>query len=193
MTPRVSRVTKRGAVAADLEAVGGQWRSTGDVGLDPGRCRRVGDDRADGVDRFVGQRLALIAPQIQLHQSGLAVLALRAGRGERIAPEVLDVLDVLGVLQQLLDQDVVEAVGVGAEGSIAFQDDHRVAVGIKLAEDLPDVPHRLQRRGVRRALRHRMRRSDHLQLRGKDVRQRGDGDPEHRDGHCEAADHARRR
>ena len=178
--------------AADLEVVGDQRRGAGDVGLDPGRRRSVGHDLADGVDRLVGHRLTLIAPQVQLHQSGLAVLALRAGRGQRIAPEVLDVLDVLGVRRQLLDQGVVELVGVGAQGLIAFEDDHRVAVGIELAEDLADVLHRLQRRRIGRALRHRMSRADDLQLWGEDVRQRGDGDPEDGDRHGESPDVARR-
>ena len=43
-----------------------------------------------------------------------------------------------------LHQGGVELVGVGAKGLVAFQDDHRVAVGIELAEDPTDVLHRLQ-------------------------------------------------
>ena len=50
-----------------------------------------------GLDRLVGQRLALVAGQVHLDVDGLAVVALRAGGGQRVAPEVLDVLDVLGV------------------------------------------------------------------------------------------------
>ena len=48
-----------------------------------------------------------------------------------------------GVGRQFLHQGGVELVGLGAQGLIAFQDDHRVAVGIELAEDRADVLHRL--------------------------------------------------
>ena len=58
----------------------------------------------DGLDRLVGQRLALVAAQIHLDVGGLAVVALRAGRGQRVAPEVRDVLDVCGVGLELLDR-----------------------------------------------------------------------------------------
>ena len=179
-----------GALAADFEVVGEQRCGAGDVGLDPRWCRRGGHDVAHGVHGLVGQGLALVAPQVHLHVGGFAVLALRGARRQRVPPEVLDVFDV-GVVGQLLDQGVVEVVGVGAQGLLAFEHDHRRAVGIELAEDMADVHHRLQRRRIRRALRHRMGRSDHLQLRRADVRQRGDGDPEQHDGHRQAADPAR--
>ena len=58
----------------------------------------MGHDLADGVDGFVGLGFALISAQVDLCQGGLAVLALRTARGQWITPEVLDVLDVLGVL-----------------------------------------------------------------------------------------------
>ncbi len=46
------------------------------------------------VDRFVGQRLTLIAPQVQLNQAALPSLLCEPARGQRIPPEVLHVLDV---------------------------------------------------------------------------------------------------
>ena len=51
---------------------------------------------ADRFDRLVGQRLTHVSGEIELHVCGFAVVALRSGLGERITPEVLDVLDVLG-------------------------------------------------------------------------------------------------
>ena len=62
-----------------------------------------------------------------------------AGRRQRIAPEVLDVLDVLLVLFELADQCVVKPVGVSTERLVAFQDDHRRTVGIELVEHFADV------------------------------------------------------
>lgn len=63
---------------ADLELIGDGRSLAGYIGLDPiGRgCFR--DDAAHGVDGLVGQRLALIPGDIDLHVGGLTVLALRA-------------------------------------------------------------------------------------------------------------------
>ena len=80
--------------------------------------------------------------QVDLDVGGLAVGALRAGRGQRVAPEVLDVLDVLGVGLELLDHVVVVAVRLVAERLVALQHDHRRAVGVELLEVGADVLHR---------------------------------------------------
>jgi len=153
-----------GAGVADLEVVGDGGRGAGDVGLHPRRRRSVGHDLANAVDRFVGQRLTLVAAQVDLHQSGLAVLALRTTRRQRVAPEVLNVLDVGGVGVELLDQDVVVVVGVLAELLVALEDDHRGTVGVELLKLLPDVAHRHDRGRIRGVHRHGPLFADGLQL-----------------------------
>ena len=80
-----------------------------------------------------------------LDVGGLPVGALRARGGERVAPEVLHVLDVLGVLVESLDQLVVVAVRVGAQRLVALEHHHRGTVGVELAEHLADALKRLQR------------------------------------------------
>ena len=64
----------------------------------------------DRLDRLVGQRLALVAGEIHLDVGGLAVVALRTRAGQRIAPQILDVLDVFGVGIELFDDLVVVRV-----------------------------------------------------------------------------------
>ena len=158
------------AVAAHLELIGDQGRGAGDIGLDARRRRGVVDDVAHRIDGLIGQRLALVAGEVQLHQCRLAVGALRAGRRQRITPEILNVLDVLGVLGELLDQAVVVVVRVGTERLIALQDDHRRTVGIELVEHLADAFTGLQRRRILGAQRHVVRFGDGLQLRHEDIR-----------------------
>ncbi len=94
----------------------------------PGWRRRLRDDVAHRVDRLQRQRLALVAREEDLNVGGLAVRTLRARRRQRIAPEVLHMLDVLGVLVEPLDQLVVVGVRLGAERLVAFEDHHRGAV-----------------------------------------------------------------
>src|SRR5262249_15446173 len=105
-------------VADDVQIVGERGR-TSHVRLHPGRRFRLFDDLAYGLNAFVGQGLALFAGQIEHHVGRLAVGALRAGRGQRVAPEVLNVLDVLRILLQLADDLVVVGVGVRAEWLLA--------------------------------------------------------------------------
>ena len=62
--------------------------------LTPGGGGSARDDVADRSNGLVRQALALIAGQVQLNVGGLTVGALRPGGRQRIAPEVLDVLDV---------------------------------------------------------------------------------------------------
>ena len=59
---------------------------------------------------LVGLAATGVAVQVHLDLSGLAVIALGAGRRERVTPEVLDMLNVGGVGPQPLDQFVAEAV-----------------------------------------------------------------------------------
>ena len=106
---------------------------------------------ADRVDGLVGHRLALTSRKKELNVRGLAVAALRSRRGQRVSPEVLDVLNVLFVLFQFVDQRVIKFVSVSAERLVAFQDDHRRTVGIELVEHLADVFERLIRRRLGRA------------------------------------------
>ena len=60
-----------------------------------------GDDVRKRFHGLVGQRLALIAGEEHLNVGGLAVVALRSRRGQRVTPEVLDVLDMLVCPAQL--------------------------------------------------------------------------------------------
>jgi hypothetical protein len=66
----------QGAVATDLELIGDQGSGAGDIGLEAGRRRCVVDDVAHRIDGLVGQRLTLVAGEVQLHQRRLAVVAL---------------------------------------------------------------------------------------------------------------------
>ena len=82
------------SVAGDV-LVRCQRGGTGDERLHARRRLHAVDDALDGLDRLVGQRLALVACQVHLDVGGLAVVALRARGGQRVAPEVLNALDVL--------------------------------------------------------------------------------------------------
>jgi hypothetical protein len=92
---------------------------------------------------LVGQAFTLVAGQVDLNIGGLSVGALRTGGGQRVAPEVLDVLDVLCVGLEFLDQAGVVVVRGVAKGLVALEDDHRRAVGVELFEILTDALHRL--------------------------------------------------
>ena len=145
----------------------GERGGAGDVGLDPRGGVVLADDVADRLHGLVGQGLALVARQVDLDVGGLAVGALRARGGQRIAPEVLDVLDVLLVGFELVDQAVVVLVRGVAQRLVALQDDHRRAVGVELLEVLTDALHRLQRRRVVGRQRHRVRLADLLPAAGR--------------------------
>ena len=56
-----------------------------------------------------------VAGEVQLNIDGLAVGALRGGRREWIAPEILNVLHMLRVVFQLTNQTVVVPVSIVAE------------------------------------------------------------------------------
>ena len=176
------------AVLPDRELIGDQRRRAADIGLDSSRRRGVGDDFADGGDGFVGLTAAGVAHQIRLDESGLAVAALRTRRGEWIAPEVLDVLDVFGVGPQLRDQDVGELVRLGAQRRIALENESDQAVGVVLAEHRPDPFGGDQRRRVLGALRHVVDPPDLFQRRDQGVARRGQRQPEDGDRDAELAD-----
>ena len=97
------------------KTVGRDSGRTGDVGLHPLRRGDAVHDLADGSDGVVGRRLALIANEIQLNIGGFAVGTLRARRGERITPEVLDVLHIFRVGLQPADDVLVVVMRVVAE------------------------------------------------------------------------------
>ena len=166
-------------------------RGAGDVRLDAGRRRGARDDVADRLDGLVRQGLALIARQIQLNVGSLPVGALRARGGQRVPPEVLDVLDMLLVGFELVDQTVIEVVRVLAEGLVAFQDDHHRTVGIELLEVLAHALHRQHRGGVVGGQRHRVRFAHLLQLRRDEVHHHDECDPPQQDGHGEQPDEPR--
>ncbi len=172
------------AALADRELVGDQSRRPAHVGLDPGWPWSGVDDLADGGDGFVGHAAAGVADQIHLDQGGFAVAALRPRRGEWVTPEVLDVLNVLGVGLHLCDQHVGERVGVGAQRLLAFEDEGDEAVGVVLAEHRPDPLGRDQRRRVLGALGDVVDPPDLFQRWDQGVARGGQRQPEdrHRDG-----------
>ena len=122
------------AAVAGHVLIGGQCRGPGDVGLHPGGRRDASDDFLHGLDGLVGQGFALVAGEVDLGVGRLAVVALRACPGERVAPHVLNVFDVFGVGIELGDDPVVEGVRVGAQGLLTLQQDHDRAVGLVLVE-----------------------------------------------------------
>ena len=151
------------AFVAVLAAVGGQRTGAGDIGLDARRRRHGIDDALHRGDRLVGLGAALVAAQVQLHVGRFGVGALRARRGQRVTPEVVDVLDVGLVRRQFVDQLVVEAVCLIAELVLTFQQHHRGGVGIELLKVLADAQHRDRRRRIPGGHRHRVRRTDLIQ------------------------------
>jgi hypothetical protein len=174
-------VTIERAAVAGLLLLGGQRRRAGDVGLHPCRRLALGHQLLHGAHRLVGQRLALVAREIDLEVGGFAVRALGACRGQRVAPEVLDMLDVFGVGFQRADQVRVVAAGVVVEGLLPLQHDHHRAVGLVLLEHLADVFHRDDRGRVVGAHRHRPLLADLFELRHRDVQERGERDPDEDD------------
>ena len=111
-------------------------------------------------------------------------LSLRTRRGERIPPEVVDVLNVLVVGADALHQRVVVAVRIGPERLVAFQHDHRGTVGVELLEDFANSLERLQRWRIGRAQPHVVGFADDLELRDENVRDRGEGQPYQQDRQC---------
>ncbi len=138
------------ALVAGFVHVRGERTLAGDIGFHARRWVRVIDDLAHRGHRFVGQRLALIAREVDLNVSGLAVGALGTGRGDQVAPVVLHVLNVFGVGLQCADQLVVIVMGFGAEWLVTLQHDHRDRVGVELIETLADLLHRHECRCVLR-------------------------------------------
>jgi hypothetical protein len=122
------------ALVTGFGPVGRQRCLAGDVGLDSRRRVRPVNDVANRRDGLVAQRLALVACEVHLNVGGFAVGTLRTGRGDQVTPVVLHVLDVFGVLLQLVDQIVVVTMGLVAERLVALEDDHGHAVGVELLE-----------------------------------------------------------
>ena len=168
--------------------VGHQWGQACDVGLDPGWWDGLVDHGAQRLDRLVGQALALVAGEEHLGVGGLAVGTLRPGRGQRVAPEVLDMRDVSGVGGQSRDEVVVVGVRLGAEGLLALDDDHGRVVGVELAEDFSDMAYRDQRRGVLGRQRHVVRLGDLFQRGNAGGGEGGQRHPGQEDRHGQAAD-----
>ena len=107
---------------------------------------------------------------------------------QRVAPEVLDVFDVLGVGLEVGDHVVVEPVCVLAERFVALQHDHRRVVGIELLEDLADAHHRGHRRCLFWGHRHRAHLANNFELRHGQVEQHDERDPAEDDRDCQPAD-----
>ncbi|SLC79415.1 Uncharacterised protein [Mycobacteroides abscessus subsp. massiliense] len=146
------------------------------------------DDVSGGLGGFVGQCLAHVSREVHLNVGGLAVGALRTGLGQRITPEILNVLNVFGVGTQTRHHLVVELVGARAQSFLPFEHDHDHAVGVRLLEHLAHVLHRLHRRRTLRAQRDRMLLAHLLQLRNEGIQGKDDGQPADDDGDRQAAD-----
>ena len=110
----------RDAFLTRVRLVGDQRTRPGDIGLDTRRCGHRVHDFADGLAGLGAQTTAHVAGQVHLDVRGLLVVALRARGGQRIAPEILDVLNVLLVLLQALDDLVVVVVGLGPQRLVAL-------------------------------------------------------------------------
>ena len=176
MTPIVTISHPYTAVAGVL-LVGLQRRSSGDKDLDARRRGKCGNKFLHRDHRLIRQIFAHVAGEIDLRVCGLAVRTLRSHPRQRIAPEVLNVLDVFGVGFELVDHAVVEAVGILAEGLFALQDDHRRVVGIELCEDLADALHGDHRRRVFGGHRHRLHLTNGLKLRHRDTEHHDETNP----------------
>ena len=150
---------------------------------------RLVDDLADRLDRLDAQRRALVTRKVHLHVRGLGVGALRTCRGDQVAPEIVHMLDVLGVGLQLADEIVVVAACLDAERLIALEHDHRHAVGVELLEVRTQLLHRDHRRRFLRRQRHRMLLANYLQLRHNGVRDNHDGQPAEDDRDRQQPDH----
>ncbi|GLE53612.1 hypothetical protein ATCCBAA256_31760 [Mycobacterium montefiorense] len=70
----------------------------------------------------------MIAGKVNLHVGCFCVIALCTRRRQRIAPEILDVLNVLSVLAQLLNQVVVKQVSFIGQWLVRLQNNHSDAV-----------------------------------------------------------------
>jgi len=124
------------ALLADRELVGDQCRRTADVGLHPGWRRSLVDDVAHGDHRLIRLAAAGVTGQVRVDQGGLAVVALRPRRGQRVTPEVLNMLDVLLVGRHAGNQGVSVAVRLLTERLSPLDHDGGEAVGVVLAEHL---------------------------------------------------------
>ena len=153
------------ALVAGLLLIGDHRRRSGDEYLHTLRGLQTVDDVLDRGHRLVGQRLTLVAGELDLDVRRFAVAALRARRGQWVAPEVLNRLHMFGVGLELGDHLVVELVRRVTERLLALQHDHRRAVGVALLEHLADPLHRDHRRCGIRAHRDGLLLPDHLQLR----------------------------
>ena len=161
--------------------VGIQHGVAGHVGLHPWRRRHRGDDVAHGGHRLLTGPGALGADQEDLYIGGLAVRALRARSGQRVTPEVLDVLHVPPVRMELRDDLVVELVRAVAELVLPLQDHHRRGIRIELLEHVTDVHHAVKCRRVLRRQRHRMLVRDGVQRRSQHAQTYRDEHPENDD------------
>ena len=177
-------------VADHMQVVGERGR-TGDVGLHARRCRRSVHDLANPLDGFVGERLTLLTGQVQHHVRGFAVGALGTRGRQPVPPEVLDVLDVLGVPLELADDAVVVVVRVLTERLVALDHDHHRAVGVEFVEVGAHPLHRDHRRRVFGGHRRRVLLADHLELRSDHVDRDGEQDPEQQDRQGQDADRVR--
>ena len=109
------------------------------------------------------------------------VVALDTRGRESLPPEIQRMLDVFVVGLDLLDQFVVELVGVRAERFVTDQGHQDEVVGVVLLEFLPDVLHPGHRRRIGRRQRHRDLLGNLLQLWDEDVDADREQHPDHDD------------
>src|SRR6185312_10091533 len=114
----------RYALLTRVGLISEQRTRAGDVRLDSRRRGHRVHDLANGRGRLVRQPAAHVAGEVNLDVRGLLIVALGTRGGQRIAPEILDVLNVCLVLLDALDDLVVVAVRFGPEWLVALQQDH---------------------------------------------------------------------
>ena len=102
ITRMVTKGDFRDTLLARVGLIGDQRTRPGDIGLDPRWRRHRIHDFPDGSVDSVAQTAAHVAGEVDLDVGGLLVVALGARRGQRVAPKILDVLNMLCVCSSRL-------------------------------------------------------------------------------------------
>ena len=109
----------------------GDRRGAGDVGLDSGRGRRLGNPLGDRCERFVARGLARHSYELHIDKCCLRIAAFRRASGERISPEIADAPNMSRILLELANQAIVISVRIVSEGIVALEDYRCSAPGVR--------------------------------------------------------------
>ncbi|CAM4473104.1 hypothetical protein MYBA111488_24370 [Mycobacterium basiliense] len=105
---------------AEYDSIGAEGAGTRYVGLETRRWRHALHDPLHRGNGIVRLPTALIASEVKLGIRGLAVNALRARRGQPVAPKIVDVLDMSRVPRQPGNQGVVIPVRLITERGLTL-------------------------------------------------------------------------